>query len=179
MEYTVIGIRKGDPFVARNCYMKSTNSNFKARETTKRCGHFCDVLYFSLCRRATKQGSGSIWRRWLTSIRIPIIRIRRSQDRLIFMMEISIPGKMVFRFRRRLGGFWFLPGPSVCLLVTGMCRQVITNGTIVIVNMMTSSDGNIFRVTGPLCGEFTGHRRIPRIRASDAEIWCFLWPAPE
>ena len=24
--------------------------------------------------------------------------------------------------------------------------------------MMTSSNGNIFRVTGPLCGEFTGHR---------------------
>ena len=24
--------------------------------------------------------------------------------------------------------------------------------------MMTSSTGNIFRVTGPLCGEFTGHR---------------------
>ena len=24
--------------------------------------------------------------------------------------------------------------------------------------MMTSSDGNIFRVNGPLCGEFTGHR---------------------
>ena len=24
--------------------------------------------------------------------------------------------------------------------------------------MMTSSNGNIFRVTGPLCEEFTGHR---------------------
>ena len=24
--------------------------------------------------------------------------------------------------------------------------------------MMTSSNGNIFRVSGPLCGEFTGHR---------------------
>ena len=27
--------------------------------------------------------------------------------------------------------------------------------------MMTSSNGNIFRVTDPLCGEFTGHRWIP------------------
>ena len=27
-------------------------------------------------------------------------------------------------------------------------------------HMMTSSNGNIFRVTGPLCGEFTGHRWI-------------------
>ena len=26
--------------------------------------------------------------------------------------------------------------------------------------MMASSNGNIFRVTGPLCGEFTGHRWI-------------------
>ena len=36
---------------------------------------------------------------------------------------------------------------------------------------MTSSNGNIFRVTGPLCGEFTGHRWIPRKKASDAELW--------
>ena len=30
--------------------------------------------------------------------------------------------------------------------------------------MMTSSNGNIFRVTGPLCGEFTGNRWIPPIK---------------
>ena len=41
--------------------------------------------------------------------------------------------------------------------------------------MMTSSNGDIFHVTGPLCGEFTGHRWIPRTKASDAELWCFLW----
>ena len=29
------------------------------------------------------------------------------------------------------------------------------------VHMMTSSNGNIFRVTDHLCGEFTGHRWIP------------------
>ena len=29
----------------------------------------------------------------------------------------------------------------------------------------------------PLCGEFTGHRWIPRTKASDAELWCFLWSA--
>ena len=44
--------------------------------------------------------------------------------------------------------------------------------------MMTSSNGNIFRVTGPLCGEFTGHRWIPHIKASDAELWHFRWSAP-
>ena len=45
-------------------------------------------------------------------------------------------------------------------------------------NMMTSSNGNIFRVTGPLCGEFTGPRWIPLTKASDAELSCFLWSAP-
>ena len=39
---------------------------------------------------------------------------------------------------------------------------------------MTSSNGNIFRVTGHLRGEFLGHRWIPRTKASDAELWCFL-----
>ena len=43
-------------------------------------------------------------------------------------------------------------------------------------SMMTSSNGNIFRVTGPL---FDGHRWIPLIKASDAERWCFLWSAHE
>ena len=44
--------------------------------------------------------------------------------------------------------------------------------------MMTSSNGNIFRVTGHLCGVFTGPRWIPRTKASGAELWCFLWSAP-
>ena len=41
--------------------------------------------------------------------------------------------------------------------------------------MITSSNGNIFRVTGPLLGEFTGHWWTPLTKASDAELWCFLW----
>ena len=44
--------------------------------------------------------------------------------------------------------------------------------------MMTSSNENIFRVTGSLCGEFTGHRWIPLTKAFDAERWCFLRSAP-
>ena len=43
-----------------------------------------------------------------------------------------------------------------------------------IFHMMTSSNGNIFRVTGPLCGEFTGHRWIPLTKASDAELMLSL-----
>ena len=45
--------------------------------------------------------------------------------------------------------------------------------------MMTSWNGNIFRFTVPLCGEFTGYRWSPLTKASDAEFWCFLWSAPE
>ena len=45
--------------------------------------------------------------------------------------------------------------------------------------MMTSSNGNVFRVTGQLWGEFTGDRWIPLTKASDAELWCFLWSASE
>ena len=36
--------------------------------------------------------------------------------------------------------------------------------------MMTLTNGNIFRITGPLCGEFTGHRWIPATKARDVEL---------
>ena len=63
------------------------------------------------------------------------------------------------------------------------CRALLYFGYIFILPngflVMTSSNGNIFRVTGPLCGEFTGQRWIPRTKASDAELWCPLWSGPE
>ena len=48
------------------------------------------------------------------------------------------------------------------------------NGLYVNGIMMTSSNGNIFRVTVHLCGEFTGHRWILRTKASDADLWCLF-----
>ena len=39
---------------------------------------------------------------------------------------------------------------------------------------MTSSNGNIFRVTGLLWGEFNGHRWIPLTKVNHAELSCFL-----
>ena len=45
--------------------------------------------------------------------------------------------------------------------------------------MDTSLNGNIFRIAGPLCWEFTGHWWISLTKASDAELWCFVWSAPE
>ena len=58
-------------------------------------------------------------------------------------------------------------------------RRATTSAAMVLASlsrnipMMTSSNGNIFRVTGLLCGEFTGLRWIPRTKANDAEFWCF------
>ena len=42
-------------------------------------------------------------------------------------------------------------------------------------SMMTSSNGNIFRVTGHLWRVFTGCRWIPGTKASDAELWRNGW----
>ena len=42
-----------------------------------------------------------------------------------------------------------------------------------------SSSGNIFYVTGPLWGESSGYQWIPHTKASDVELWCFLWSVHE
>ena len=56
-----------------------------------------------------------------------------------------------------------------------MCRCASWSDTF----MITSSNGNIFWVTGLLCGEFTGPRWISHTKASDAGLWSFLWSVPE
>ena len=58
-------------------------------------------------------------------------------------------------------------------------RNLGIRHTTICTFMMTSSNGNIFCVTVPLYGEFTGHRWIPRTKVSDAGLWCLLWSAPE
>ena len=47
-----------------------------------------------------------------------------------------------------------------CMFVSVTCRLRY----LIKKNMMTSSNGKIFRVTSHLCGEFTGHRCIPAQR---------------
>ena len=158
------------------------------------------------------------------------MKIRRSHNRLIFIIEMSIPGKTIFKLRRapgficsgmpssRITDVWNtqkrLERNQCSLWYTyiedgsGMVRawqyqniewlrnklwnkyftrvdfdqasmsQWIYQFIIKII-MMTSSNRNIFRVTGHLCGKFIGHQWILRTKTSDAELWCFLWPAPE
>ena len=61
---------------------------------------------------------------------------------------------------------------TVCLLlhdrngsISILLPTIFTAGRV----MMTSSNGNIFRVAAPLCGKFIGHRWIPLTKANDAE----------
>ena len=70
-------------------------------------------------------------------------------------------------------------GYSVCQCMSTRHGALPADGIDAVCTMMTSSNGNNFRVTGPLCGEFTGLRWILHTKASDAELWCFLWSACE
>ena len=69
------------------------------------------------CRHKDRiQGVGSIQGCHPTSIGNPTAEIRRSYDRLIFIMEIPIPGKTIFILKRVPGSYLFLRGvaePSV------------------------------------------------------------------
>ena len=49
-------------------------------------------------------------------------------------------------------------------------RPVHRHARLIRTIMMTTLNGNIFRVTGPLCWEFTGQGRIPLTKASNAEL---------
>ena len=74
-----------------------------------------------------------------------------------------------------MSGSWAI----TAVIANWICFQGKGLWPLISIAMMTSSNWNILRVTGPLCEEFTGHRWIPRTKASDAELWCFLWSAPE
>ena len=60
-----------------------------------------------------------------------------------------------------------LQGRTVCNWLVIPCINIFEK-------KKKKSNGNIFRVTGLLCREFTGHRWIPLTKASDVELWCSL-----
>ena len=82
--------------------------------------------------------------------------------------------------------FWYLAGVSATLTIKTLTIKrhpsIFQNAlsyaqyrVIHIYIYIYTSHGNFFRVTGQLCGEFTGPRWIPRTTASDVELWRFLW----
>ena len=73
----------------------------------------------------------------------------------------------------------YLTGKQHNIIQVGQVCQILPHLELILLwrvvsPMMTSSNGSISRVTGPLCGEFTSDWRIPRTKASDAKLWCFL-----
>ena len=111
----------------------------------------------------------------------------RPQDIILTNADLSSIGSLETNFseiRNKTRRFSFkemyLQMPSAkwrsfCLGLDVLTQPVAIKQSTLRLLMMTSSNGNIFRVTGPLYGEFTGHRWIPFTKATDAELWCFLW----
>ena len=73
---------------------------------------------------------------------------------------------------KQLGSRWWDITCDVTVMYNA--QMVILYLTPWMLFMMTSSNGNMFRVTGHLCGEFTGLRWIPHTKASDAELYVFF-----
>ena len=70
---------------------------------------------------------------------------------------------------------------KITSMETGQYSYDCNSGTeTTLEHTMTSSNGNIsaLPVLAFVCWEFSGHRWIPRTKASDAELWCFLWSTP-
>ena len=93
----------------------------------------------------------------------PLLRIGSS---------VSLKNVWTLYQRSFVAALWYCG--YVCVLF-----WMMKDGHTVSSYMMTSSNGNIFRVTGHVYGEFTGLWWIPRLKASDAELWYFLWSASE
>ena len=101
-----------------------------------------------------------------------------SGDRLSVSLFALLECLPVYRFiclsgnshvRPVLGGHLYLP-----LNLLTVCDTLFCFGYIIIVGIMTSPNGNIFYVTGSLCGEFIGNRWIFLTKASDVELWFSL-----
>ena len=71
---------------------------------------------------------------------------------------------------------WWVPSPAPSIIrrTQVRCCSTLVSGTYIWcwklrgwILIMTSSNGNIFRVTDPLCGEFTGLQQRPVTRSFD------------
>ena len=117
----------------------------------QKCAHFCSEWSI------VGYGTGVFWDLWNWSIDYKITLNRFFQFKLLiyFNIQLTTNGSEL----------WYL----YC-----QCYWCSKQKTLPWI-MMTSSNVHIFRVTGPLCGEFAGHRWIRLTKASDTELRCFLW----
>ena len=147
--------------------MTSANGNI-LRVIDPLCGQWREALMFSLICAWINDGINS---RETSNLR----HHRAHYDVIVIILGSFYSYSMFYRTM-------VSPGNHCCQLTTGV-RSLTEFQKLHCMTwyqgMMTSSNGNFFRVTGPLCGEFTGHRWIPHTKASDAELWCFLWSVSE
>ena len=102
-------------------------------------------------------------------------RVIYAPDDRILNLSVWQKSKHINNHKCRLNTHHYLPCCSTIMCQDLFCRCNGQTST----PMMTSWNRNSFRVSGPLWGESTGHRWIPLTMANDAELWCFLWTAPE
>ena len=95
----------------------------------------------------------------------------------------QVPAGVLCLFSKGLMSSYFNSLGIMCVAVTWKNRTchnscaVVTYARVMTridYHMMTSSNGNIFRVTGPLCGEFTGPGEFPTQRPVTRSIDVFF-----
>ena len=90
---------------------------------------------------------------------VQIMAWRRPGDKpLSKPVMVSLSTQICITRSQRVNALYFI----LCLnreYIT--ITYILTRIILIILKNMTSLNGNIFRVTGYLCGEFTGHRWIP------------------
>ena len=128
-------------------------------------------VFFDL--RLNKRLSKQSWGWWFETLLHPLWR--QCNERFARRHSSHSPRKIIMRihyFRIDTS----LKAQQNCLhFQSTLCVTSLRPSQTNMRHMMTSSNGNIFRVTDHMCGEFTGSRWIPPTKASDAELWCFLW----
>ena len=129
-------------------------------------------VFFDL--RLNKRLSKQWWGWWFGTLSCPLWR-QCNGPQWVKILPV--------RGRKRRGPV-YTACSMILLLMSGRCKESRNQqphipGSVKEGLMETSSNGNIFRLTGPLCGEFTGHRWIPLTKANDLELWWFHWSKPE
>ena len=96
------------------------------------------------------------------------------QTQILTCISAFIMAASIYHWPNRCNGFLIEKKHGFFGNILFTAHPLSPNIYILFNDMMTSSNENIFRVTGPLCGEFTGYRWIPLTKASDAKFDVFF-----
>ena len=121
---------------------------------------FCwKITFCKMC-----EGGSDMWTgggRLNLSSYIDILRSDRDNRHFAYDLFKCILMNEYFAFCLKLHMYAFIPENLIDNTTSRLHVLAVSNVSL---NMMTSSNGNIFHVTGPLCGEFTGPGEFPTQR---------------